>query len=581
MAITDQDIRFKADVFKHNKQLKFTDRTDYQDQSIGNDRVVGLIKITDPISGEMYKNSGYDSNNYSAPDICIPANRDNKDQINFSLDSLGEILNGNYNIDYKIRSFVFNSEISHDCDFTSADKKIVINGIGTANGQKIIDSGFAAFIGGLVVGTFTLAGGSFFTGDDLTIFVLENIPDASDTEDIEIYDQDGDFSSSRTFKYCYNSPVISIGYDLSCITSTLTSKDTTNYNVKNCTNEYSPGLLTRVHSVQAPIGSDFGTIPDSSDEIRTFVGIWTRTWQSSITSTLRYDIELWDDAYWYIINDVVSGEDNVDVKCDDCQCKILPCVIALYDKWKKALSNNPQREKELRVSVIKVSSLINQYQQSKSCGENTDSICEELKHILSLENCVCAEDSDDASKYVIPISSSSLLTPLFGNDNPPSDSIGQDGQLYFVKTGDNPLYQKVDGVWVFQFNTKGDKGDQGASGPAGISTTQVTTHNISFEDREIGTTGLEFNFNATILRVRFITTRLIDAVDNGSAVMNIDAGPPIYTATYTAGSQPGEEVNSYSTPFSILSGQVLGFTTSKPTQGGRGEVQITYTQANE
>jgi hypothetical protein len=88
---------FKVDPKKFN----LTDTTNYALEGILLTDVRGLYKITDPTGTVVYENAGFATDDFSAPDVDADVSLD-FDTENLPLDSNGDVIKGNYTLDYKI-----------------------------------------------------------------------------------------------------------------------------------------------------------------------------------------------------------------------------------------------------------------------------------------------------------------------------------------------------------------------------------------------------------------------------------------------------------------------------------------------
>lgn len=88
---------FKVDPKKFN----LSDTTNYALESILLTDVRGLYKITDPTGTVVYENAGFATDDFSSPDVDANISLD-FDTVSLPLDSNGDVIKGNYTIDYKI-----------------------------------------------------------------------------------------------------------------------------------------------------------------------------------------------------------------------------------------------------------------------------------------------------------------------------------------------------------------------------------------------------------------------------------------------------------------------------------------------
>jgi hypothetical protein len=366
MAFTNSILRFTINVDKPTNKITFTDVTDYI-YWYADKQASGLLKITDPIGNVIHENVGYSTDNYEQPDIMMMNDlRTSVTDILMQVVS-GDIIPGDYVIDYKLTHFALGAPLVKAVVATAATRTFVFSGMSPTEEEKFCRYGWFGIDDGLNAGDYTIASFSYSAGSsELTVVVDQAIIDESAS--IRIWPENAAqvevFSIQKTLKYCYISTEIEIGYDLTCSQSKLISSDNTNYTVLNDTDTLSTYNLTRVHSVSAPAGSGFGTIADNSDAARTFVNIWTNIWQTSIESTIVYDVVEWvdneaqSDEVLYTISDYITGSDSIDVQCESCSCDIIQPITNLYNEWiasKGSCSTSDANELEdklLQVTVL-------------------------------------------------------------------------------------------------------------------------------------------------------------------------------------------------------------------------------------
>lgn len=300
----------------------------------------------------------------------------------------------------------------------------------------------------------------------------------------------------------YVSPVVDIDITQSCRTSELTSTDNTDYSVQVDNDTIDP-TITRAHKIVKPEGAGC-TIPataSTNEQIRILGGggtaetdIWTGVWQTTITSTLVYDLATWDGEVWIQINDEVTGYDHSEVLCNDCLCDIRQCLDTLYYKWQNAIGvESKNRVEELKIKNIMATANFMLYEVNERCGECSSTYCDNLANILTSEDCTCATSTDDASQRVIawgnstgtgstPLSPSAWLNGIAD----PSAGLGANGD-YYLQTGtgisgvEGNVYYKSGGAWSLLINIVG------ADGAAGTDTNyEVLENDIS--DSALGAT---------------------------------------------------------------------------------------------
>ena len=295
---------------------------------------------------------------------------------------------------------------------------------------------------------------------------------------------------TKTFNFDYISPVVSIDLSDNCRTSQLFSNDITDYTVKCSGTEFEPISFSRAHTIEKPLGSSAnapGTVPttDITDTERTIGGgvtdatrLWTRVWQTEIATTLQYNVATWGIYTWVVINDVVTGSDNIDVRCDNEYCCLRLCVENAIALMNSSLSGSLGYSADLmKTKVIQILAEWVKYEMAERCGADTNIYITNLKKYLSAIDCTCNENPDDASHVVYAIgtalgsggsggSGGSLPTITYGSVVPTG---GISGSLY-IQTDSQTIptfcyvWYNSGGTWVIVTNILGSKGSSGADG---------------------------------------------------------------------------------------------------------------------
>ena len=481
--MTGADLRYSIVIDKTSKKLQFIDTTNYTHTTIK-----GLVKVVNPLGIDVYKNVGYDANDYTLPDIDIDGGT-NSMSMGLLLDSYGDIIDGEYSVYYK--------------------------------------------------------------SEDSTI------PE--------------DYASSKKFTYCYESPIVSIKYDIKCDTSIIEFDDITNYSVTNNKITLSDYTVTRVHSVSAPEGSGFGAISDTTDKTRIFSNIWTKVWQSSVVSALEYKVDYWDANVWYTITDKVSGSADANVQCTTCSCNLRQCIINLYDKWIAAL--NVRAADELRINVLKVTSLYTQLLQAERCGQSTQPFCNEIAAILNSNECSCSVEGSTSSVKVVPTNSASIGSKIYIQSGVPASSFGSIRDTYIDDVTFNLYYKEgYPSTWTLKGNIKGDKGDKGDTGD-NATPANFFTHEVSFNVGEVGTAKIPIFMNCTIREINGYVSQYIDASNDGKIIFQ-NGTTEIGQIIASKGKVYGDALTGISPVSSFTAGDYLTIITQM-TAGNKGKVYLT------
>lgn len=286
----------------------------------------------------------------------------------------------------------------------------------------------------------------------------------------------------KTYNLDYVSPVVDISMTAACRTSELTVADNTDYD----TIGDSVPLTTSISgscAVTKPAGSSANspstTTFTTSGYSRTIGGgdtaatqLWTRIWQTNITTALVYEMEEWGAYVWVLINDTVYGDDHLDVQCTDCACVLNTCWENLIIRWKDAEANHTVNVHDLRYKIALGAALWTDFYNLERCGEDTTVKCLEIRDLLNSVDCSCVGDTDTKSAVIVPWGSS-VTTTVSGptitfRTTDPSSGFGASGDVVYQTTTKH-IWNNASGTWI-------DNGSYvGGDGAAGDDAVPETT----------------------------------------------------------------------------------------------------------
>lgn len=292
---------------------------------------------------------------------------------------------------------------------------------------------------------------------------------------------------SKSYNLQYVSPTVEISYDLSCRTSELTISDLTDYSSIGTDIVPLTTTISRSETTTKPAGSSANapgtTTTTTATYSRTIGGgvtsatrLWTRVWQTNITTTLQFDIAYWDSYVWIVIVDTVYGDDNIDVRCSDSVCDLNTCWQNLVARWDEAEKNHAINVFDLRYKVEKGSALWTEFYNMERCGEDTSYKIIEIRDLLASEDCSCSGTTDDRSVVIVPwgsgaaspVASTFAFTSGTADPTPGSGTAGDK----YVNTATGYLWDNIAGTWTAVLLLTG------ASGSAGTDATpQVNFYN--------------------------------------------------------------------------------------------------------
>ena len=481
------DLKFRAEYFVPTKVLKLTDLLadsgytallDGYSELPG--QVVGIFKAQSPI-GVFYGGTAYTNNDFSLPDTVGGDDEWYIDNISLPT-SETDILCGAYNFYYKMRLTLLGTLKGFGSGYFSitGDDYSLLFGSSPV-GMKV--QVFSADTPTGNEGTYTITGMSY-VGGDTRITVAESVSDfTADADDILGII----LETSKGFNFCYEAPETDIDNESSCIYSTLTATDDSDYTVNFGSYGTKTPTITRAWRVQCPV--NYSEEPVEAGNVNPLIigygtsynsgaDIWTGSYITEMTSTLSYSVELWGaGVYWVLIHDTIVSTSPHEVKCDTCFCDIKQCIENLYNKYKGYLNTNPTKAKTLLDKLVKVYGAWMMYQIEERCGGDYATWCAEISQIVLSEDCQCHTDTF-VSKEVVPLSlqvNGVLSNPIisFGSGGSGFPSDPTIGDVHFFNadgggfsTGD--IYFYTNFGWVFQFNIIGSTGATGATGSQGV-----------------------------------------------------------------------------------------------------------------
>jgi hypothetical protein len=289
------------------------------------------------------------------------------------------------------------------------------------------------------------------------------------------------FLVTKTYNLKYVAPTVEITLTANCRTSELTYTDITDY---SDIGESVPTTTTisRSRTITKPAKSganDPGTVVTTTVSDTATIGggitsatrLWTRTWQVNIVTTLQYDMEAWGLYNWIVIQDIVYGDDSINVQCSDCACTLNTCWENLITRWKDAESNHAVNVSSLRYKVLLGAALWDDFYNLERCGEDTYDKCLEIRELLNSTDCSCPSSADDTvSTVIVPwgagsssVSASTFRFTVSATD--PTPGSGNANDVHYNNSTYH-LWNNSSGTWV-------DNGSlQGATGSSGAAATQ-------------------------------------------------------------------------------------------------------------
>jgi hypothetical protein len=292
---------------------------------------------------------------------------------------------------------------------------------------------------------------------------------------------------SRDMYFDYADPEVTINLSANCLTSQLTSADVSTYNVSHNGTTISPLTISRLHKLVQPDGSGWtwgAPNPDqtTSETVRIIGGggtassdLWTRVWQSSITTDLTYVLEYWGAYPLIQVTTEVSGLDDIDVRCNVLSERLYNAYTAFIGRWTDAVGRTSGGIKANRVvadrlapKVIELQAEYQKFLIARENGDDTTASYNRIIEILSSEALWYADD--EASQHIVPLATGiggsvggstfnfgiGTTVPVGGNAEDKYIQYAVDGSSYI-------LWSNQSGTWVNFGDLKGDAGDAARS----------------------------------------------------------------------------------------------------------------------
>jgi len=291
---------------------------------------------------------------------------------------------------------------------------------------------------------------------------------------------------TKTYDFEYVAPVIDITHTVDCATSELTSTDATIYDIALGGSVISPDTTTRSHTVKEPLSSGFTPTPGTTSDATRVIGggstsatrLWTKIWQTSISTIVDYTLAEWDGYSWIFVVDTLTGYKSTDVECDDCGCVMRTCFTNLMNEWIAAEEGNKKTAWDLRIKAQQAIAYWIEYEQAITCGEDATDACNSLKDVLKSVDCSCDGSNDEASHVIVPIAAGqgggttpSTFNFGYGTGTPSGGTAG-DFYLQNKSATEQYIWRNIAGTWTLLFNIVGATGT-GAAGAAGANGVQI------------------------------------------------------------------------------------------------------------
>lgn len=298
-----------------------------------------------------------------------------------------------------------------------------------------------------------------------------------------------------TITYCLTLPLTDVDIQSSCLSSTITATDNTDYDAICADGTKLTATYTRGGTLSYPVDIEGGAPDDVSitNVITTVTPIYTHIWEMELETFVEYNLTEGSKSTGDVLakaEGTIKGGDTHNVVCLSCICNMYDCIKQVVNSYANALGVNPRLAETYRNILVKVLGYINLYQIAERCGEvdELENLCDKIVAALSLVDCACCDDTDEGYAQlvsgIIGTSSSIIQTTnqWYSGDGAPASSLGVNGDFYLnIAKGNGDIYKKVDGSWVFQINILGDDGADGDAG-FGLLWSDTNTYGLDITD---------------------------------------------------------------------------------------------------
>jgi hypothetical protein len=193
--MTDSDLKFKVTLDSYTGKMLFEENTTLL---TAEELSSGIVKITDTLGNEVYKNVGYDTDDFSTPDIVNADSLKTSTEIQMLLGEDGKIINGDYTIEYKLEVFINDTLSLADVSVLSTNlKELLISGANSTDVDDLTKTGYIIVDNGVNAGTYLID--SFtYNGTDLVITTVVDLIEVTSVEDTPMANNDNASTSEDT-----------------------------------------------------------------------------------------------------------------------------------------------------------------------------------------------------------------------------------------------------------------------------------------------------------------------------------------------------------------------------------------------
>ena len=384
------------------KSLLLTDTTNYASQGITDIQVKGCFQLKNQYGGIFYSNT-----NFASPDIhgTIFSPALNTFTTNAPLDSKGRVLNGMYDLTYKV-------EISAEAfSLPLTGISLPFNAFGVAGNQlqNVLNAigGNIIITGGANAGTYTItvADCQYDAPNNITIIaVLQPIPSGTDLSSPITFTVNTTYTTTNTIQYGFQEPCVNIEAIDDCFKSLLTVSDLTNFDAINNGVTLIPASINGTMTINYPL-NPVGNVPMASPVVVSINNagivynvnpICTGVFQIEYNVTVVYIL-----PGGTTLTVVLTGKKDHEVKCESGLCCALQCIENVYRNWNKARGSNEAEAESYQKLLLSILGCWMLYTTKSECGEGDPS--KWLAEIISLvktHNCTCCPENSNTPVWI-------------------------------------------------------------------------------------------------------------------------------------------------------------------------------------
>jgi hypothetical protein len=348
------------------EKLKLQDSTNYSGLGVAVADVIGNLKVTSPAGIVIYNNTSILS-----PDIDADISLLNNAVVSLPKDGSGNILTGTYAFRYSVREYnggLVTANVNKI--YGSSAQTVILSGDHAA---AIADSHVFTIVTPLNPGTYQAVSAVYDAGTGETTVTMNTtaLVDETPVGGTMTYKTRYDsFYVDFTRDYCAEEPTGDLSVESSCLTSTVTATDDTDYNISCNGTAVTPDSTSRVMTIIYPstiVPTPPASVVTANASYTIGPNIYTGIYNVTLVTTCQYTLP----SGLILVLPVVDQETHT-VECSNCMCEVYSCLASLVQQWISYLGTNWRRAEELKAILDKVDNYWMLYSIAIQCGETTE-----------------------------------------------------------------------------------------------------------------------------------------------------------------------------------------------------------------